>query len=213
MRGFGCLFVALAVLGVVLVVGDQVLTSTAERRTSANISQTLDAPADVELHGWPVGVRMLLGSIPSATLTATDVPLDNGATLDRLDVELTDVVITIDTLNARQDQLPAADQGTFTAELDEASVAAMMGIPEGLAEVTLEDGRVELGAGGLAIQADVGASNGDVVVSLAGPLAAILGGSEFAIDLSQEPGEPFVERVEIDGGVMVVSGRLEAVNR
>lgn len=213
MRGFGCLFVALTALAVVLLVGDQVLTSTAERRTSANISRTLEAPSDVELHGWPVGVRMLLGSIPSATLNATDVPLDNGATLDRLDVELTNVAITIDDLNAQQDRLPAAEQGTFTAELDEASVAAMMGIPEGLAEVTLEDGLVELGAGGLAIQADVGASDGDVVVSLAGPLAAILGGSEFAIDLSQEPGEPFVERVEIDGGVMIVSGRLEAVNR
>ena len=213
MRGFGCLFVAVAVLAVVLFVGDQVATSTAERRTSANITSTLDAPAEVELHGWPVGLRMLLGSIPSATLVATDVPLDNGATLDRLDVELTNVAITIDDLNAQEERLPKADQGTFTAQLDEASVGAMMGIPEGLAEITLEDGLVELGAGGIAIQADVEASEGNVVVSLAGPLAAILGGSEFAIDLSEEPGEPFVQDVEIDAGVMTVSGRLDEVNR
>lgn len=213
MRGFGCLLVAVVVLGGVLFVGDLVLTNTAEERTATRISETLEADATVDLQGWPVGLRMLLGSIPSATLHATDVPLENGAVLDRLDVELTDVAITIDDLTTQSDRLPAAEKGTFEAELDEQSVAAMMGIPGGLAEVTLQDGLVEIGAGGLAIQADVEARDGDVVASLAGPLAALLGGSEFAIDLSEEPGQPFVEEVEIDGGVMVVRGRLEEVRR
>lgn len=213
MRGFGCLFVAVLVLAGALFVGDLVLTSTAEERTATRIGETLEADAQVDLQGWPVGLRMLLGSIPSATLRATDVPLDNGAVLDRLDVVLTDVAITIDDLTTQSDRLPAAEKGTFSAELDEQSVAAMMGIPGGLAEVTLQDGQVEIGAGGLAIAADVGARDGDVVVSLAGPLAALLGGSEFAIDLSDEPGQPFVEEVEIDGGVMVVRGRLEEVRR
>jgi hypothetical protein len=213
LRGIGCLFVAIVVLGGVLLIGDMILTDTAEERTATRISETLEADAQVDLQGWPVGLRMLLGSIPTATLSATDVPLDNGAVLDRLDVELTDVAITFDDLTTQSDRLPAAETGTFVAELDEASVAAMMGIPGGLAEVTLQDGLVEIGAGGLAIQADVGARDGDVVVSLAGPLAALLGGSEFAIDLSAEPGQPFVEEVEIDGGVMIVRGRLEEVRR
>ena len=213
MRGFGCLLVAVVVLGGVLLIGDLILTNTAEERTATRIGQTLEAEAEVDLQGWPVGLRMLLGSIPTARLTATDVPLDNGAVLDRLDVELTDVAITIDDLTTQSDRLPAAEKGTFEAELGEPSVAAMMGIPAGLAEVTLRDGVVEVGAGGLAIQADVGARDGDVVVSLAGPLSALLGGSEFAIDLSDEPGQPFVEEVAIEGGVMVVRGRLEEVRR
>ena len=213
MRGFGCLLFAVVVLAGVLFIGDMVLTNTAEERTATRISETLEADAEVDLQGWPVGLRMLLGSIPSATLNATDVPLDNGAVLDRLDVELTDVKITFDDLTTQSDRLPAAETGTFEAELDEASVAAMMGIPPALAQVTLQDGQVEVGAGGLGIQADVGARNGDVVVSLAGPLSALLGGSEFPIDLSGEPGQPYVEDVEIAGGVMVVRGRLEEVSR
>lgn len=215
MRSLGCLVVALVVLGVALFFADRAVTETAERRTAHTVAQALDAETEVNFEGWPVAGRMLLGSIPTAQVNAVDVPLENGASLDRLVVELTDVEVNVNDLQGSNSEprLPPAEEGTFEAELDEDSVSAMMGIPQGLAEVTLEDGVVKVGAGGLSIQANVGAEDGDVAVSLDGPLAALLGGSNFTIDLSNEPGQPYVEDVEIRDGVMIVSGRLEEVQR
>lgn len=213
MRRLGCLVIVLGVLAVAVFWGDQALTSYAERRTEARVERTLDAETDVDLDGWPVSVRLLMGVIPTARVRATDVPLENGATLDRLDVELTDVEVDLADLRANPKRLPPAQEGTFSARLGEASVTAMLGIPTGLAEVQLRPGVVRLGAAGLRVDADVVAEDGDVVVRLQGPLAQLLGGAEFPIDLSREPGSPWVTEVEIRDGVMIVRGTLEDVRR
>jgi hypothetical protein len=213
MRRMGCLIVVLIVFGVLFFIGDQAVTTYAEQRTAAGVAQALDADTSVEFSGWPVGARLLLGTIPRADVTATDVPLDNGATLDRLDVVLTDVAVDVNDLRRNQDRLPPAEDGTFSAELSEASVTAMLGLPGNLVEVTLADGAVQLSATGLQVEADVVAEGGDVVVRLRGPLAQLLGGAEFPIDLSDEPGSPEVEDVEIRDGVMIVSGTLTDVQR
>lgn len=212
MRGLGCLVLLIVIVGG-LFAADLAVTSYAEQRTSQRVERTLDADADVQLQGWPVSLRMLLDTIPTARVEANDVPLREGATLDQLDVELNDVEITIDDLTGAEDRLPAAREGTFEAQLGEASVSALLGIPSGLAEVALEDGVVRVGAGELSIEATVEARDGDAVVILQGPIAAVLGGSQFAIDLSDEPGRPAVESVDIRQGVMVVQGRLEEVDR
>jgi hypothetical protein len=213
MRRLGCLIIVLIVFGVLFFIGDQVVTTYAEQRTAANVSEALDADTTVAFNGWPVGARLLLGTIPSAEVTATDVPLDNGARLDRLDVELTNVKVDVADLRRDSDRLPPADNGTFVAELSEASVTAMLGLPGNIVEVALVEGVVQLRATGLEVEADVVAQDGDVVVQLRGPLAQLLGGAEFAIDLSGEPGSPEVENVEIRDGVMVVSGTLADVQR
>jgi hypothetical protein len=213
MRRLGCLVIVLIVLGVLFFIADQAVTTYAEQRTAANVSEALEADATVDFSGWPVGARLLLGSIPSAEVAATDVPLDNGATLDRLDVELTNVRVDVNDLRRNSDQLPPADEGTFRAELSEASVAAMLGLPGNLVEVALGNGVVQLRAAGLEVEADVVARDGDVVVGLRGPLAQLLGGAEFPIDLSGEPGSPEVDEVEIRDGAMIVSGRLAEVQR
>lgn len=213
MRRLGCLVIVLLVLGGLLFVADQAITTYAEERTEANVATALDTEADVEFTGWPVGARLLLGSIPKATVAATDVPLDNGATLDRLDVELTDVKVDVNDLRNNSDRLPPADAGTFAAELSEQSVTAMLGLPGNLAEVQLRGGVLQLTAAGLKVEADVVAEGGDVVVQLRGPLAQLLGGAEFPIDLSDEPGSPEVENVEIRDRRMIVSGTLADVQR
>ena len=209
MRKLGCLFTFLLIAAAVLIAGDQLVTATAESRTAARTGSALDAEVDVDLEGWPVTLHMLNGSIPQATLAATDVPLDNGASLDRLDVVLTDVEVNVSDLTGDAENLPDAGTATFEAELDESSVAAMLGIPGGIAEVTLESDTVTISAAGIAVAADVEARDGDIIVSLAGPLAQLLGGAEFPIDLSNTPGAPAVEDVEIRNGVMHVSGSLE----
>lgn len=213
MRRLGCLVIVLLVLGGLFFVADQAATTYAEQRTAANVSEALDADATVDFSGWPVGARLLLGSIPTAELTATDVPLGNGATLDRLDVELTDVKVDVNDLRQNANRLPPADDGTFEAQLSEASVATMLGIPANLVDVRLRAGTVRLRAAGLQVEADVVAEDGDVVVRLRGPLARLLGGRAFPIDLSDEPGSPEVRNVEIRDGVMIVSGTLADVRR
>jgi hypothetical protein len=213
MRRLGCLIIVLIVFGVLFFIGDQAVTTYAEQRTAANVSEALEADTTVTFNGWPVGARLLLGTIPSAEVVATDVPLDNGATLDRLDVELTNVKVDVADLRRNSDQLPPADEGTFVARLSEASVTAMLGLPGNIVEVALRDGVVQLSGAGLQVEADVVAQNGDVVVQLRGPLAQLLGGAEFAIDLSDEPGSPQVEDVEIQDGLMIVSGTLADVDR
>ena len=213
MRRLGCLVIVLLVLGGLFFVGDRAVTTYAEERTEANVTKALDAEGDVEFTGWPVGARMLLGSIPTATVTAADVPLDNGATLDRLTVELTDVKVDVNDLRNNSNRLPPADAGTFEAVLSEASVVAMLGLPGNLVQVRLRNGVVQLSAAGLKVEANVVAEGGDVVVQLRGPLAQLLGGAEFPIDLSDEPGSPEVDSVSIRNRRMTVSGTLADVRR
>lgn len=213
MRGFGCLVVALTVLGISAFFADQAITTAAERQTAVRVSRALKADAEVDLEGWPVALRMLSGGIPTATVRATDVPLEGGARLDSLDIVLSDVKVNVNDLrNNRGRRLPPARKGTFEAKLGEASVAEMMRLPSAVA-VTLENGTATIGAAGLEVEADVEAREGDIVVSLAGPLAQVLGGAEFPIDLSKQPGAPAVRSVGIEGGVLTLSGDLEEVDR
>jgi hypothetical protein len=212
MRRLGCLVVLLAI-AVGLFLADQAVTRYAEQRVAARIERTLGSPADVDLEGWPVSLRLLQGSVPTARLTATDVPLEGRAVLNRLDVELTDVKVDISDLRRNSKRLPPADEGTFSAQLSAASVAAMIGIPPNLAELQFREGGIRLRAAGVQVEADVVAERGDVVVRLDGPLARLLGGAEYALDLSGQPGSPSVREVEIRDGVMTVRGTLDDVRR
>ena len=215
MRRIGCLFFLLILVGG-LFLGDLAVTRAAEERTSQRVTRALEADSTVDFQGWPVTVRALMGTIPLARLAASDVPLRNGATIDQLDVVLRDVDVNVEDLRgggARPRELPRARTGRFEAELSEESVVAMLGLPEGLADVTLRQGAIVFSAAGLEVEADAVAKDGDVVVSLAGPLSELLGSAEFPIDLSTTPGAPAAEEVEISDGVMTISGRLEEVRR
>lgn len=213
MRRLGCFTVTLLLVALGLFVADLAVTRFAEQRIADDVSQTLDADTEVALERWPVSVRLLNGTIPTARATATDVPLDNGATLDRLDVELTNVEINVSDLRRRTNRLPPAEEGTFSATLGEDALAAVLGIPAGVVNVMLQDGVVRLEAAGVNVEADVGARDGQVIVSLRGALGQVLGAQELPIDLSDEPGAPAVQEITIDDGVMVVRGTLEEVQR
>lgn len=213
MRRLGCLLFLVILVGG-LFLGDLAVTRAAEQRTAQRVTRTLGADSTVDFQGWPVTVRALMGTIPRATLVASEVPLNNGATLRRLDVNLREVDVDVNDLRGggeRSSQFPSARSGEFEAELSERSVVAMLGIPSGIVDVTLRDGVIVMAAAGVEVEADAVAQEGDVVVSLAGPLAELLGAAEFPIDLSEQPGAPYVEDVQIRNGRMIVSGRLEEV--
>ena len=213
MRGFGCLVTALLVLAGALFFADRAITSAAERQTARSVSRALKADAVVDFEGWPITAQMLSGSIARVTASAQDVPLDQGGRLDTLDLVLTDVSVNLNDLRSSGGKrLPPARTGTFEAELGEASVAGVMQLPDGVA-LTLDNGTATVSAGGLEVEAKVRARDGDILVSLAGPLARLVGGAEFPIDLSDQPGAPAVEDVVIENGVLTLSGSLEGVER
>lgn len=146
-------------------------------------------------------------------MAARDVPLEEGGRLDTLDIVLTDVRVNINDLRTTgKNQLPPARKGAFEAELGESSVARLMRLPNAVT-VTLDNQTATIGAAGLEVEGDVEARDGDIVVSLAGPLERVLGGAEFPIDLSGQPGAPAVREVRIDNGVLVLRGDLEEVKR
>lgn len=215
MRRLGCLLFVLLLVAGIVVGGDLLVTRLVERQTEQQVSAALEAPADVTLHGWPITLRLIEGVIPRATVNATDVPLENNVSLSRLDVVLHDVEVRLSDLRQAgggEVRLPPARSGTFEAELTEDAVAGVLGLPDAVSEVTLRDGLVHLSAAGLEVSAEVGARDGDVVVSLAGPLAQLFA-AEYPIDLSNEPGSPAVEDVAIRDGTMVLRGTLEDVDR
>ena len=215
MRRLGCLVFVLGILGVLLFIADSAATSYAEERTEARLAQVYDTEADVELMGWPVSARILFtGRIPEARISTGDVPLDGGASIDRLDVVLTELSVRIDDLRGTTgNRLPPAREGRFKATLDEQSVGSLMGVASGLLDVRLERDVLTLSAGQLSVDATVEARDGDVVIAVAGPLAQLLGGAEFPIDLSEQPGSPAVDDVAINNGFMVLRGTLEDVRR
>jgi hypothetical protein len=77
----------------------------------------------------------------------------------------------------------------------------------------LDNDVLTLSAGNISVEATVEARDGDVVVAIAGPLAQLLGGAQFPIDLSEQPGSPAVDDVAINNGLMVLRGSLEDVRR
>ena len=213
MRRFGCLLLVLVVLAVGTYAADQAITSYAERQTAQRLSSQFDAESSVDLTGWPVSLRMLAGTIPRADVELRDVALDNGAVLDELVVTLTDVEVSYQSLSAEGDALPPARSGTFSAQLSEGSVAGLLGVPESIVQVELGGGVVTMSAAGIEVEADVQAVDGDVAFALRGAIAQLLGAGELTIDLSDQPGAPSVEEVEIGDGVLTVRGTLTEVSR
>ena len=209
----GCL-TTLILVAVLAVGADYAATRYVEGRIAGELATEMEADSvTVDLAGWPVAIRLLAGGVPSGEMHATGVPVEGGATLDTLDVVLTDVDVNLADLREEAGRLPRADTGTFEATISEASVVELLGLPAGLVEVRLRGGNLRFTAAGLRLDAEVVAGRGDVVVRLKGPLADLLGGAEFPIDISSAPGKPFVTDVDIARGIMTVSGNLEDVRR
>lgn len=211
MRAFGKVLLVLLVLVVVAVATDRIVVTIAERRVSDQVSAALDAPATVDLGGTLPGLRLLTGSIPRVDVAAREVPLTEGVELQRLDARLTGVRVSWRYLRERQETLPPADEGTFRAQIDVASLADLLPVPGRLEAV---DGqRLRLSVANVAsVEATLDAEDGRVVVRPQSPLAAFLGLERFDVDLSDQEGRPHVEEVVIRGDALVLRGRLLEVH-
>lgn len=204
---FGMLLVGLA--AGVLLAADQWATSWAQERTAEQVSDALGAPAQVRLEGWPVGLRLLWGHVPKAVIVAQDVPIDDEASIERLDVVLIDVRVRRSDLE--EGRLPPARDGRFRARVEEASVRELVGWAGRIVDVRLHEGGLQLALGGVHVEADVVAERGNVSVRPEERLFGFLGVDGVTIDLSDQPGSPYVEDVATSDRALVLVGVLQDV--
>lgn len=207
------LLLALALLVALAFAVDLGVTVVAEQRAGDQVSEVLDAPATVDLQGWPVGWYLLQGTVPRADISARDVPLEGGARLDELDVTLERVRVRWRDLREPTDRLPPADQGRFTARLDSEAVQRLLGLPDQIVGVELADSHLLISfVDLLEVEADVDAEDGRLVVLPRAEVAGVFGAGGIPIDLSGQPGQPEVTDAEVSGGHLVVRGMLREGN-
>ncbi|MGH8884134.1 MAG: LmeA family phospholipid-binding protein [Egibacteraceae bacterium] len=162
MRAFLAWVIALALLAVAVDAG---LERVAERRASQQASALLDAPATVDLRGWPVSLRLLLGTLPAVDVHATNVPTDARVRVARLDARLSEVRLRLADLSTGR--LPAsARSGTFVADLDPAAVERLLGPVGRVSDIRLVAGAVQLRVVGIVVDAAVAVEDETLVITL-----------------------------------------------
>lgn len=204
MRGITAFVVTVFLLVGAGALADAVLTERAEEESSAQLTSVLGAPAEVDLRGWPVVLRVLAGSVPEVGVVATDVPLADGSvTLDRLEATVFDVRVTLDDLTAPEAAEIEGGSGTFEAQLGEEAVGALTGQP---GAVRLRDGLGQLDLGGRTVDVAASVEGGAVVLRPVGTVPA--GVEPLTVTLPALPGQAVVDSVRIGSGVVLLSGRI-----
>lgn len=180
---------------------DAWVTAAAEDLASEEATARLGAPAEVSMRGWPVTVRLLQGRVPEVDLIAAGVPIDGvEQRIDRLRVTLTDARVQFRGLGSAPEL--EAGAGQFHAELSEAVVGALVGLP---GAVTLGDGLGTVAAAGQSVDVAATAEAGAVVFR---PLAPASQGLEpVELRLPDLPGATVqIEQALIAPGVLRLSG-------
>lgn len=205
--------VAVGVLLALAVVVDVVVSRMATQRAEQAVEEALGVPAEVELHGWPVGLRLLTGRVERVELRAEDVPLDRAPVdLDSLQVTLRGLRFGIDDLRSPPAGLPPAEEGTFEARLGEDATFALARVPASVASLSISDGAIRLRVLGAEVAADVRGRDGDVVIVPRTPFGSLLAQS-IPLDLSGHPGDPVIEEAEVEGDALVLRGSLRRMTR
>lgn len=195
----------LLTLGLLLTVGvaaDALVTRHAEGEATALVSRQIDAPADVTLTGWPVGLRLVAGSVPEVRVVAAGVPVGE-VTLTRLDARLVDVRLRLADLDGGSLDLRAARGGSVVVELDEATVGQLAGVP---GDVRLGEGVGQVRAGEALVDVAVSVEGGAIVLRPIGSAPEAV--TPLVVDLPPLPGNPTVDEVRITRGVLRIAGRL-----
>jgi hypothetical protein len=205
------LLVVVVLLGALVVGVDAFVASEAESRAEARVEEALGVPADVTLHGWPVGLRILAGKVERADVVARGVPVEGmPGDIDRLDVRLTGVQVSWSDIRSPESDLPPADSGRFEARLGSDATFGLAQVPRSVASMRIADGAIRLRVLGMEAAADVDVQGGEVVIVPRTVLGGLLATS-IPLDVSDQPGGPEVEEAEIDGDVLVLRGVLTEV--
>ena len=106
--------VLVAVLGLLLALGETVIVGRAESRIATEVGAQLGAPVEVDITSRPAAFAVLGGQIDTLSLTATAVPLEgHPVVIERLEVEATGIAFDGDVVTeAAQRRLqPGRAQG------------------------------------------------------------------------------------------------------
>jgi hypothetical protein len=202
-RGTTALLVTVLLLLVVAVGADALVTRTAEAQAAQRVGAELGAPASVDLRGWPVSLRLLQGTVPEVDIRATDVPLpDADARLSVLEASVTNVRVGFTDLRGDGDLPVDGGSGTFRAEVTEADVANLAGLPGAL---TLAEGVGVVASTGVPIEVIATVDAGVVVLR---PLAAAPGLQPVRLAPLALPGEATLDAVRILPGRLELTGRI-----
>jgi hypothetical protein len=196
-------------LAIALVVANGLIASQIERRIERSLESRLGFPVGVDLSGWPVVPRLLLGSIPQAQVTARDVAVARiGASVSLVQFTLEDVSWK------KQRRKPLdppvqAESVRFKMEVTEENLEALFVGQQGVGDVRLADGRARLKVpGGPGANFDVAARGGDVVLRPEVPVV------DFEVYLPIDPimpGKTRVERVLVKEGRLILTGSTEGL--
>lgn len=154
------LVIALAILLVVLVVGDFVAKAyaTSQLRDRAERAVRGATSSTASISSFPFTGRLLLaGSVPKVDVRVGPV-VAGRVTFASVSVDLHDVHVDRNRLiNDRQVQLTGLGSGTVTAELTDTEVSRLAGT-----RVTFAPGRVMVSAAGVDVAASVQVTNGSM---------------------------------------------------
>ncbi|MBV8160691.1 MAG: LmeA family phospholipid-binding protein [Acidimicrobiia bacterium] len=152
------LVVALAVIVVILVVGDFVAKAYAATQLRDRALQAVRGAtsSSASISSFPfVGRLLVAGSVPGVQVRVGPVTAGR-VTFASVDVDLRDVRIDRNRLiNDREVRLTALGSGTVTAELTDTEVSRLIGVP-----VSFSPGRVSVRAEGVDLGATVNVTNG-----------------------------------------------------
>lgn len=178
------------------------------RRARAALREHLGTDVSIGLGGWPRTPRLLLRGGTDATLSATDVPLQDGVNLTALAVSLHGV--RFERGRGAPDRLCTAG-GRFQARLDTEAVRALTPLP-GIRDITLEDGRVRyLLPGGVRVTGRLTVDpDGDLTFAPEGGPLDSLRLVRIAAPIGRLPMGASIDAVGTEAGAVVVEGEIGA---
>lgn len=209
MRALASLLVVLALLAGGAVLADSLLTRTAEQQAAQRLSAELGgAPAEVDLRGWPVSLRLLGGQVPRADLAATGVTFaDSPVRIERFEATLEDVRVRFADLRGDGPLPVNVGAGRFTVDLDEENVNRAVVVPGG---ITLGEGLAAVDVAGRRVEVVPIVEAGQVV------LRPVVEGTDLppvTVPLPDLPAEVVIEQVIVRPGVLTVSGQVLRLTR
>jgi LmeA-like phospholipid-binding len=207
-KRYGVATLALAFgLAIAFVIANGLIAWQIERRMEISLEDSLGFPVEVDLYGWPVVPRLLLGSVPQTRVTAHDVDVaGTGASVSLVQLTFEEVTWKWQRQGPLDPPIQAV-RARFEVEVTERDLEELLG---GLAEVRLTDGHLRLtGIGGLAADLVVAARGGGVVLRPDVPVVDI----ELYLPIdSIVHGRTRTERVLVEDGRLVLTGSVEGLD-
>lgn len=193
----------LAALVCVFLLANAAFVWVVEHRTEQVLEKRLGSQVDVDLSGWPVGPRIVAGSLPKARLTVENVRVPGSKlSLGTLDVNLSDVHYDGEREGPLDPPIEARNV-SFELSLNERQASGLASSLPLVKGARLENGSLKLLlVRNRSVEATLFEKRGELFLKLHSPL--------FEPELPLTPGGVFgtlyIERVRVMGDEVVIRG-------